>query len=593
MRGYAQSRIVVALAATLVATLSAAASGQVLLHDDFDDSNGPIGAQGDGVVDLSAYRAPFGGEDFLGRTQLRFDLPVENFATAAGGSSDGRVALIELDTYNPLDPGNAFYGTDLLTKTNFARAGGLRWEARMRFRDGLPGGLVGAGFLYDVQRQDPPNSGVLVRDEIDHELLSNVAQGPAPQSTFTNVWNDGPFTGPTSGGIGETINTSSVSGGFDLTDFHDYRIDWLPARVDYYIDNTLVRRETGVVPDDPMKSHFNLWAPDEGFGAAFNSGLQPTANPANNQTYTLEVDSVHIERLSTNATELLSDGGFENTFELPSVSGNGPPPTFDSATGTGEWVAFNNAYIDFGESVAPAEGFNGLKVYGPFKPTFDASGVWQNIAAAEGQEFRASVMAQSPSGDSIATNGDDQVRYTTLNLSFHDSAGAVLKEFAANPDSANANGKETPIFDSRDGNLPSIQDEWIEYTVDAIAPTGTSFVRYNLFFVQDGNFGPGAVHFDEASLLLLDPIAPLGVAGDYNDNGVVDAADFTVWRDARDSGVTLPNDPIGGTIGAAQYDQWVNNFGMVAGTPANAVPEPATLACLLGGLLLFGALRRP
>ena len=39
------------------------------------------------------------------------------------------------------------------------------------------------------------------------------------------------------------------------------------------------------------------------------------------------------------------------------------------------------------------------------------------------------------------------------------------------------------------------------------------------------------------------------VAGDYNDNGVVDAADYVVWRNAG-AAATLPNDPTPGTVDA-------------------------------------------
>jgi len=53
-------------------------------------------------------------------------------------------------------------------------------------------------------------------------------------------------------------------------------------------------------------------------------------------------------------------------------------------------------------------------------------------------------------------------------------------------------------------------------------------------------------------------------AGDYSDNGTVDAADYTVWRDKLGTSETLPNDPIGGTIGDDQYDQWKNAFGQTS-----------------------------
>jgi T5SS/PEP-CTERM-associated repeat protein len=76
-----------------------------------------------------------------------------------------------------------------------------------------------------------------------------------------------------------------------------------------------------------------------------------------------------------------------------------------------------------------------------------------------------------------------------------------------------------------------------------------------------------------------------GVPGDYNANGVVDAADYVVWRDNQGTTHALPNDPIGGTIGSLQYDQWRAHFGQTAGrgtsaTANVAVPEPASLLLL-------------
>jgi hypothetical protein len=81
-------------------------------------------------------------------------------------------------------------------------------------------------------------------------------------------------------------------------------------------------------------------------------------------------------------------------------------------------------------------------------------------------------------------------------------------------------------------------------------------------------------------------VASAGLPGDYNGNGVVDAADYVVWRKNQGTTHTLPNDPIGGTIGTAQYDQWRSQFGQNAGSGlgaiANAaVPEPATCVLLV------------
>jgi T5SS/PEP-CTERM-associated repeat protein len=84
-----------------------------------------------------------------------------------------------------------------------------------------------------------------------------------------------------------------------------------------------------------------------------------------------------------------------------------------------------------------------------------------------------------------------------------------------------------------------------------------------------------------------------GIAGDYNADGTVNAADYTVWRDNFGSTTVLPNDPSGGTIGVTQYNTWRSNFGSSNSGSAHAtalsVPEPATLPL---ALLLFAALIR-
>ena len=88
------------------------------------------------------------------------------------------------------------------------------------------------------------------------------------------------------------------------------------------------------------------------------------------------------------------------------------------------------------------------------------------------------------------------------------------------------------------------------------------------------------------------------IPGDYNVDGVVDAADYVVWRNNLGAPAgTLPNDTDGGTIGSTQYDTWRANFGstsgaIVAGTSLSAVPEPsATLLFVLGASLCVRPMR--
>jgi hypothetical protein len=98
--------------------------------------------------------------------------------------------------------------------------------------------------------------------------------------------------------------------------------------------------------------------------------------------------------------------------------------------------------------------------------------------------------------------------------------------------------------------------------------------RFGLFD-EDGDLLPAIDEFPS----LVEPI----LAGDYNDNGVVDAADYTVWRDHLGQNFQLPNEVDGvspGIVTAADYTEWKLRFGdMLAGSgsiaQAIAVPEPA------------------
>jgi hypothetical protein len=75
----------------------------------------------------------------------------------------------------------------------------------------------------------------------------------------------------------------------------------------------------------------------------------------------------------------------------------------------------------------------------------------------------------------------------------------------------------------------------------------------------------------------------VGLAGDYNNDGSVDAADYVVWR----------KNNINGEQG---YNDWRTNFGRTAGSgsglPAGAVPEPTGVALLIMAGLLGTAARR-
>lgn len=102
-------------------------------------------------------------------------------------------------------------------------------------------------------------------------------------------------------------------------------------------------------------------------------------------------------------------------------------------------------------------------------------------------------------------------------------------------------------------------------------------------------------------------LPPTHTIGDYNDDGVVNAADYVVWRKKLNQSVTLPNDSTPGTVTNADYIEWRNHFGKTLTTPPStlvrglvhyvtafsgaalgdgSVPEPSCVLLVGAGLLM-------
>jgi len=82
-------------------------------------------------------------------------------------------------------------------------------------------------------------------------------------------------------------------------------------------------------------------------------------------------------------------------------------------------------------------------------------------------------------------------------------------------------------------------------------------------------------------LLYFGPAPPLALAGDYNGDHVVDAADYTVWRNHLGESFALTNETESlGTVDQADYEAWKTNFGATSagsgGGSIGAVPEPSS-----------------
>jgi hypothetical protein len=153
----------------------------------------------------------------------------------------------------------------------------------------------------------------------------------------------------------------------------------------------------------------------------------------------------------------------------------------------------------------------------------------------------------------------------------------------------------------------------VEATTSTV-PDGKEAVEaiLHLFTDQDGETAAGIINslafydvvlteseiaaLGGASAAGIPVVLPPGVPGDYNENGTVDAADYTKWRDNLGAAIALPNEGAGitpGSVTTEDYVFWKTNFGNSGAGSGSAlaggssVPEPtgwvlAILALLVG-----------
>jgi hypothetical protein len=88
------------------------------------------------------------------------------------------------------------------------------------------------------------------------------------------------------------------------------------------------------------------------------------------------------------------------------------------------------------------------------------------------------------------------------------------------------------------------------------------------------------------------------IAGDFNHNGIVDMADYVVWRKSLGQvgwGLAADSD-LNGRIDATDYGAWRSHFGQPPGSGSftgGAIPEPATWTLLFTATCPILLRRRP
>jgi hypothetical protein len=160
-----------------------------------------------------------------------------------------------------------------------------------------------------------------------------------------------------------------------------------------------------------------------------------------------------------------------------------------------------------------------------------------------------------------------------------DIGGVALDEFDRYTLTGAASLAGKLIIDLEVGFVPALGDSFsILSAVGGVTGTFTS--------VQEPADMPAGLVFDiEYQPQFVRLVVVEQLPGDYNFNGVVDAADYVVWRKNNGS--------------QAGYDAWRTNFGRTAGNGAGtsarsltSVPEPGWIALLVSSAILLLCLPR-
>ncbi|WP_197528034.1 PQQ-dependent sugar dehydrogenase [Posidoniimonas polymericola] len=150
-------------------------------------------------------------------------------------------------------------------------------------------------------------------------------------------------------------------------------------------------------------------------------------------------------------------------------------------------------------------------------------------------------------------------------------------------------GGDFDVFTSEDGSDWTLRDELSNPNLaEGVLEVGLWAGSYG------GGFEGGEALFDWAEIVLGVP------AGDYNEDGRIDAADYVVWRDSEGTSVAAWSGADGngdGLVTMADYDVWRTNYGAVVVDPFEAptvedIPEHHSATLVAIAMIFLVGIRR-
>ncbi len=185
------------------------------------------------------------------------------------------------------------------------------------------------------------------------------------------------------------------------------------------------------------------------------------------------------------------------------------------------------------------------------------------------------------------TAEDDGFGFVQYRLSFGDSGkgpqdGMLLLVGTGDADgSGGIEGRDNSMLYETDGN------DFLIRGIDHVSDSQTDA----LVDFQETGFMFAYIDFENAP----EAVTPQLLKGDFNNDGRVDSADYTVWRDnvgdPSEADLSWNGDGIRG-IDQGDYDIWAANYGATLPLAATAVPEPSCLLLAVVGVAMAGGGRQ-
>ena len=266
---------------------------------------------------------------------------------------------------------------------------------------------------------------------------------------------------------------------------------------------------------------------------------------------------------SNDLTLHMTEFGYFGTVDNPAIDGvfaaNTYATVLEEGVKSAHWLELNkNSYLGDGSPVFGAA-YHGIQIVSRIaQPGAVFLATTDNSTGNNDVETHATLLADGSIGLLFANLGADATRDASVTVDLSTSA------------------------------LRDTGTKWL-YGVNQLTPLQTNETGLGNHFV---------VNMPYRSIVAM-VIAPR-LPGDFNDDGSVDAADYTVWRDMHgQSGQDLAADGTGpleipdGTIDEFDYALWKSNYGQQLGSGAHGstnVPEPTTCAFLVvASVLAIGA----